>query len=512
MRAVFDHSWKMLSEEQQRALRQFSAFRGGFRREAAREVADADLMLISSLLAKSFLRRTSAGRFMMHDLVRHYAAGKLAENPEEERAVTHRHGAYYLTFVARFEGDLRGARQREALTRIDAEAGNIRRAWLQTGAFGDPAIIRQPIPALWSFFDIRGWFQEAQTAFGWAADTLEQRFPSLKAPEQDITALHAYLHAQQGWFLLRIGRFEEAARNLAVSLEVLREAGAYGFLVDALQHAGALERLKGNYRRSRELFQEMYDYARQINDPWNATIAEGNIGLADQALGATVEAKAHMANTVISFRAIGDARMLAVALHFLGGISCVMGSLEEAGDYLRESLTLSRAVNDRWVESMALRELGNVARETGRHQEAASLFTDSLALAREIDEHWSLLQALNCLGATMLTLGDLDAAHDAFAEALTMAWEMQALPDVLAALAGLAEWSTRRAAIDEQLQSALTTTLFVLSHPATAQRTKDAALQLQSELQERLEPGQVQAARVLAETISLEALVAGPPK
>lgn len=508
MRAVFDHSWKLLSKEEQRALRDLSVFRGGFRREAAREVAGADLLLLSSLLAKSFLRRTSDDRFMMHDLVRQYAAGKLADQAEEERAVSDRHAAYYLTFTARLEGDLRGRRQREALAQLDAEMGNVRRAWLQTIQFGDAAHVRQAIPAMWSFFDMRGWFQGAESAFGRAADTLEERFGAPEGFEPNLTTLHAYLRAQQGWFLLRIGRFDEAARNLAAGLEVLRGAGAHAFLVDALQHVGALERLMGDYGRSREHFLEMYDFARQINDPWNATIAEGNIGLADQALGKPEEAKAHMAANVNSFRALGDSRMLAVALHFLGGISCAMGSYEEAGDYLRESLALSRAVGDRWIESMALRELGNVAGEMGNRREAAALFQDSLRLAREIDEHWSLLQALNCLGASRLALNDLDGARDAFQEGLRMAWEMQALPDVLAALAGLAEWTTRRAAIDEQLQAALTAALFVLNQAATAPKSREAALRLRAELEGRLEPAQIRAAWDAGETISLEDLVA----
>ncbi len=507
MRAVFDHSWKLLTEEQQRALRCFSVFRGGFRREAASAVVGAELPLISSLLANSFLRRAADGRFMMHDLVSRYAAERLAEDTEEEGMVAGRHGAYYLTLVAGLEGTLKSARQRDALAQLDAEAGNIRRAWLQTVASGNPALIHRPVRALWYFFEIRGWFQEALTAFSWAADTLANRFPTLNTPELDVAALHAYLRAQEGWFLLRLGRFEGAARHMAANLDVLRAAGAYGFLVDALQHAAALDLLMGNYGRSRELYQEMYRYALQTQDPWNAAMAQTNIGLTNLSLGAPEAARAQMVESVSSFRAIGDSRMLAGALHFLGGACCAMGDFEVAGDYLYESLALIRAVGDRWLESMALRELGNLAHETGRYQEAASLFLDSLALARETDEHWSLLQALNFLGATMLALNEFDRARAAFSEGLTMAWEMQALPAVMATLAGLAEWATRRAAVDEQLRSALTTTYFVLNHPACDQRTREAAQRLESELEERLEPEMVEAARGLAGTITLEELV-----
>ncbi len=45
MRAVIDHSWKLLSDDEQCALRQLAVFRGGFTREAAERVAGALLAL-----------------------------------------------------------------------------------------------------------------------------------------------------------------------------------------------------------------------------------------------------------------------------------------------------------------------------------------------------------------------------------------------------------------------------------------------------------------------------------
>ena len=173
------------------------------------------------------------------------------------------------------------------------------------------------------------------------------------------------------------------------------------------------------------------EYAEQTDDPWNATIAEGNIGLAGQAMGDYEQASAHMRATVASFRALGDSRMLGVALHFLGGTSCLLGSYDLAQTYLRESLALSRSIGDRWIESMTLRELGNLAQELGNYAEAASLFYESLALAREIAESWSTLQALNCVGTAKLVVGELAEAHAAFLEGLDMAWSIQSIPDVL---------------------------------------------------------------------------------
>lgn len=61
MRAVFDHSWQLLSSHEQQALRRLSVFCGGFTRQAAEAVAGASLASLSALIGKSLLRRAGQG-------------------------------------------------------------------------------------------------------------------------------------------------------------------------------------------------------------------------------------------------------------------------------------------------------------------------------------------------------------------------------------------------------------------------------------------------------------------
>ena len=62
IRATFDHSWKLLSDEEREALCQLAVFHGGFDRNAAQQVAGASLPLLASLSAKSLVRRTEGGK------------------------------------------------------------------------------------------------------------------------------------------------------------------------------------------------------------------------------------------------------------------------------------------------------------------------------------------------------------------------------------------------------------------------------------------------------------------
>ena len=66
LRAVFEHSWQLLSAQERRVLAQLSIFRGEFGREAALTITDTGLSELSALLSRSLLRRAYAGRYDLH--------------------------------------------------------------------------------------------------------------------------------------------------------------------------------------------------------------------------------------------------------------------------------------------------------------------------------------------------------------------------------------------------------------------------------------------------------------
>jgi transcriptional regulator with XRE-family HTH domain len=49
LRAVFDHSWQLLADDERSILLRLSVFRGGFTRDAAQQVAGANLQMLSSI-------------------------------------------------------------------------------------------------------------------------------------------------------------------------------------------------------------------------------------------------------------------------------------------------------------------------------------------------------------------------------------------------------------------------------------------------------------------------------
>ena len=129
MRAVIAHSWERLKLSEQQAMMRLSVFRGGFSRNSAAEVAQADLEILTSLLTKSFVARTGTDRYDLHELHRQYAHEKLTANGEEAVAREH-HARYFEGLVRRIAPQRWNMEmtQLEALDLLDEEYANLREA------------------------------------------------------------------------------------------------------------------------------------------------------------------------------------------------------------------------------------------------------------------------------------------------------------------------------------------------------------------------------------------------
>jgi predicted ATPase/transcriptional regulator with XRE-family HTH domain len=111
MRAVFDHSWSLLSDEEQSVLSRLSVFQGGFSLAAAEQIAGATVFTLSNLVTKSLIRRSGKDRYDLHELLRQYVKTRAQTNRDDYEATEGRHSAYYLNLVCSLEQPLIGPKQ-----------------------------------------------------------------------------------------------------------------------------------------------------------------------------------------------------------------------------------------------------------------------------------------------------------------------------------------------------------------------------------------------------------------
>jgi len=128
LRAVFDHSWRLLTPEERGALCRLAIFQGGFDREAAEEVAGASLPELLALTSKSLIRRSAGGRYDLHEVVRQYAYANLSQTPVCKETCDC-HSRFYLALLDGCEPALRSKAQVQNLRALLDEIDNLRTAW-----------------------------------------------------------------------------------------------------------------------------------------------------------------------------------------------------------------------------------------------------------------------------------------------------------------------------------------------------------------------------------------------
>ncbi len=202
MRAVFEHSWNLLSEEEQRVFRKLTVFRGGFEAQAARKVVGASSWVLSALVDKSPVHETSEERYEVHELLRQCAAEKLRQHPGEKGEAQERHCEYYAAFVGRKAELLKGDRQKTALAEMGVEIENVRAAWQQAVAQGREEALEQSLIGLYQFYDIRSWFREGLAVFSQAAARLQDSPGATDQATGRRAIILGNLLSRQGWFSL----------------------------------------------------------------------------------------------------------------------------------------------------------------------------------------------------------------------------------------------------------------------------------------------------------------------
>jgi predicted ATPase/DNA-binding SARP family transcriptional activator len=455
--AVCDHSWALLSAEEQRTFAQLSVFRGGFRREAAEQVAGARLPLLLALVDKSLVRAYPSGRFDVHSILQQYAAGKLSADPQEEAEARKRHSDYFLAWLQQQEGSLKGADQMEALAEIGADLDNVRAAWRWAIDQGRVAEIRQAAPGLWYFYSMRSLLEEGEQAFARAVEMLEAR--AGQGSDTDI-ALGLVL-AFHGRLCVRLLCLEDGAAALRKSLEILRPLDApeelglalsFAFrrsVVNSMAEAEKLlqESLAINRKLGRrwevafsllqfvagmatdwrgladeeslgQYLQESYDISSELGDRWIATAALVIRAEYNCSRGEIPEGIHDLEESLIVMREIGDGQAVQYILDNLGYYSRMLGHYEKARQYHLESLDVADEVGDGLGVAGSLQNLAVVAYDEGEYDKAMHYAEQSLAIRRQLGRTWETGYSLQLLGDIALARGEADEAFQRYRESL----------------------------------------------------------------------------------------------
>jgi predicted ATPase/transcriptional regulator with XRE-family HTH domain len=503
MRAVFDHSWKLLTAEEQAVLLRLSIFQGGFRREAAEQVAEATLAVLSTLVTKSLIRRSSAGRYDLHELIRQFAADYFSDRSDEEQSTTRsRHSRYYLTYFSQSDGRLRSAAQRETLAELTAEMDNFRSAWEWGLSHRDIVRVCQVSTTLWYLYELRSWFEEGETVFRDAAEAIQSQLVEFNLDDKALIAMHA-MRAHSAFLGFRLGKSEAAYAVLLPTATHLQSSTDQFAAAYSLWYFGLACWYLGKLEKANECLLASLEKAKLCGERWYETMVRQFLGIIALNQGEYDPARRYLTEALTTARGMGDPTLIAHILGFLGQTILALGQPAAAENFLRESLALAQGIGHRHGIGNALDGLGLIVQVTSP-QEARTLFSASCAVFREIDDLQSLARVLSHQGHNALALGDVAGAQNSFVEILRLSREGGNVPYLLDALVGIASLPAKRGDIEQALEFLLV----ALNHPASLPDTKNRASNLRLDLEAQLTRQQMEAAQARARSKPFEVVVA----
>lgn len=414
VRAAFDHSWKMLSIDDQQAFSRLSVFRGGFTRQAAQTITGASLKTLRKLVDKSLISSLRPNRFEIHELLRQYAEEKLDASGISEK-IRQSHMTYYLNAVAQREADLKGKRQLEALEEIEVDLENVRVAWNWAVYTQSTEKIDETLEGLCLFFKTRSRQREGHDFFQMATEQLNL---------EDSELLLGRLLARKSFFMARFATGEESGLDdLEKSLSIANQhenLAEIAFTQLALGYYQAFV-LGHNYAIALEHFQKSYALYQKLGDRYYCAKALHRIGYCYGNSEGHEKYMKYTREAMELAREIGDKFDLAVALGNLASGGFARGEYDDGESYLQESLILAEELGDRVSLAHSTMQDGIYHFLHGKIEEAKLLAEKGLMIASDLN--FSVTTAYS-----LAVIGLCEAITGAYGKAVDLAIRSEEIP------------------------------------------------------------------------------------
>jgi predicted ATPase/DNA-binding SARP family transcriptional activator len=433
MRAVLDTSWRCLNEKERNAFSELCVFRGGFTRQAAKEVAGADLRTLARLVDKSLLNFGRAReRYDVHELLRQYGRERLAADPQQEQAARDRHSAHFCDALGRW-GDAwnRGIRPKPEFD-LEADWSNLQEAWRWAADKAEVDRLDLALDGMCFLAVARllPW-REAERLFQYVVDGLSETPQPRNADSRRVLAKALLFRCDFNYYtgktdLARSGILQSKAllADPAVSASDIRAEWSQLHVVLAQQSVPDWEKVRWHFQESLALRRDLDHLGvlafRMLNIAWTYAM-QGNY---DEVVCRGEEA---LRIFVSSGNQIGELR----ARHNLSWYAVNARNLRELERCSRALCARAADYGNVVYQETGLELLGMAAVLLGRYSQAERRLKDCREMAQGSGNRDQLFRATRLLGEVAWFRDDADAAERWLAEALDLAQRDRVLEGII---------------------------------------------------------------------------------
>jgi predicted ATPase len=379
--AIFEGTWRRLEPAEQVVFTQLCVFRGGFTRQAAREITGATLRQLAGLMNKSLLLfDRKINRYHIHRLLRYYGLKRLADAPEREQAFRDGHCDYYCDAMKRWGEAMKGSGQRQALEEMEADSQNILAAWEWAVSQLQVDRLNKSVDALHSYYVRSGRAAQWTEVCALALDRLAS------SNDPDAKRAQANLLLRQGWFL--DNEADLALVQQAMDLINELDLAGHDTMVEkafGLLRLGVMTRVvTARVDETDQLLKHSQDIYHTLGDEYATATVQAERGSLAFGLGDFVEAAGLFNASLRTRKAIGDRFGELNSLQTMAWLARYQDELEKGRQIEKQIVAVRRQEGDQLALANSLFEHGHTLNYLGEYKEARTTFHESTSIMYDL--------------------------------------------------------------------------------------------------------------------------------
>ncbi|MEM6428735.1 MAG: NB-ARC domain-containing protein, partial [Deinococcota bacterium] len=488
--AVFEYSWQRLTDKERAVLRKLSVFEGGFTRDAANNIAAANLAILATLTDKSLIRTAGENRFDLHPLIKQFAAFRLAAREEEQRQTQEKHALFFELMIGNPQTFHDSAIQ-EGLT---GDYENALASWRWLILNKGEQDISNFANGMFMLIFMRTRFLEGVAIFKDAEEYL-----------RDIQHVHvpslALIVRCKSWSLMEQGLFSSAFEGIQNTINLLASEPPH-FAHWAAFHASCnFSRKVGLFKEGKANALQAIEMADSLGLEQQKTLSEGELGAVLSALGDYQSAQEIFLKAYVQRKQQGMLFQAFQNLMHQGELHLAIGNFVEARECLETSLEWLEGLGTtaalmRCLDSNARLELAE--RNTDK---SLQLVNRAIEMSRLLGAKYYEARALVTLGRIHLAKDELDVSYKHLTDAVRLAHSQMAYSTQLTALAFLAELNLKQ----EHYETAYGLLNLVLRHESAEFWVKEKATELMANVEKHQDEN---VNKIISAKLTLEQAVA----
>jgi tetratricopeptide (TPR) repeat protein len=396
VRATFSWSVRALDGEAARMFRLLAVHPGpDVAAPAVASLSGIPPRLVRALLAKltgaHLVTEHVSGRFVLHDLLRAYAAEEAAGHDAERRAALHRLLDHYVHTVLTARRVI--APQRRSPT---------------TPTTPRPGVYPEQLTDLPAAVT---WFHQEHAA-------VVALIP--RAAEAGFDRHASQLAAAFFTFFRRHGLWHEGIVTQQAALSAVRRLGDEREQAYVLHRLGLIHAQLGRGAEAGDHQYRALELFTRLDDRIGMAATHLSLHTAAERPAEHAEQADHATRALHLYREAGDRMGQADALSAVGREHVDRGDIDAALLTCRQALALHSEADDRFGQAGDLTGLGEAYRRLGSHREATRCYEAAARLHRELGVHYDEAISLVALGDAQHAGGDPAAARETWHQALTI--------------------------------------------------------------------------------------------